>query len=105
MKKKCFLLTIIAILYILTIINSSIAAPEVGKSYWIGESDDKINYDLEYLQKILKQDKKTFNISKNYINEIQTNTVKSFAQGVMDKKAKQINELELFIIEHRREFR
>ena|ERR1035437_5737764 len=105
MKKLCLLIFALTILNIFILFtNSSFASPNENQIRLITENDKKINYDLEYLQKVLNQDKKTFNISKKYINKLQTNTVKSFAEGVMDKKAKQINELEIFITKHRSEF-
>ncbi|MEI7473427.1 MAG: hypothetical protein WCK67_01495 [bacterium] len=59
-----------------------------------------IDYDLEYVNKILKQDKKTLKISKSYMNKIKTNGVKQFAQAVIDKKEKQIKQVEDFIKEY-----
>ena len=58
------------------------------------------DYDLIYVNKILKQDKKTLKISKDYLNKIKTNGVKQFAQAVIDKKEKQVKQMEDFIKEY-----
>ena len=100
--KKLYLLLILPVAFnmFLSSANQSFAASDLGLNHWVGESKDKVDYDCEYLDKILKQDKKTFKISQKYIEKLQTKEVKSFAQAVIDKKEKQIKELEVFIDEH-----
>ena len=58
------------------------------------------DYDLEYMRKILKQDKKTYDLSKKYLEKLKTAEVKTFAQGVIEKKEKQIQQLEKFITDY-----
>lgn len=97
MKKINLSLIIVAIFSVLFIATSqSHAAPY----YYEHNNKEPFDYDLDYVTKILKQDKKTLKLSKNYLTKIKTNGVKQFAQAVIDKKEKQIKQIEDFIKEY-----
>jgi uncharacterized protein (DUF305 family) len=111
MKKISFILTVFVALSIFGLsISPSFARGPMNKHRHNGElhvvNSNKCramdyDYDYEYLSKILKQDKKTFKISKNYLEKLKTSEVKVFAQAVIDKKEKQIEEMQRFIEQYK----
>ena len=87
----------LAVLVSFSILFIAVSQSHAAAPPYYYEQKKAIDYDLEYVNKILKQDKKTLKISKNYMNKIKTDGVKQFAQAVIDKKEKQIMQVEDFI--------